>query len=200
MTVRVLLSGGIGSGKSTAAGVLSSLGAVVISADEAGRRVLEPGEAAADAVAARWPEVVVEGRIDRRMLGRIVFSDDTALTELESITHPAIRRLVVEQVAEAVPTSLVVVEVPLPIDFLGEGWARIVVDAPDEIRVDRLRAAGWDPEEIAGRMASQPARHEWLAVADHVIDNGGDLARLEAECRRVWSELTGSEPGAGSTA
>lgn len=189
MTVRALLGGGIGSGKTTAAGILAGMGAAVVSADEAGHRVLESGGPAARAVAARWPEVVVGGRIDRRLLGRVVFSDTEALRELESITHPAIRCLVQEQVGEAGPAPLVVVEVPLPIGLFRGGWVRLVVDAPDDVRMARLRARGMEPEEIADRMAVQPDRETWLASADLVIDNGVGLDDLAAECRRVWAEL-----------
>ncbi|HSG79140.1 MAG TPA: dephospho-CoA kinase, partial [Acidimicrobiia bacterium] len=92
MTVRAILSGGIGTGKSTAADVFAALGAEIVSADAMGHGVLESGGEAFDAVAARWPEVVGDdGTIDRRALGRIVFGEPALLAELESMTHPAIR-------------------------------------------------------------------------------------------------------------
>ena len=194
MTATALLTGGIGSGKSAAAAVLGRLGAVVVSADEAAHRVLEPGGAAAAEVALRWPEAVVEGRIDRRALGRIVFADPAALAALEAVTHPAVAALLAEQVERAGPAPLVMVEVPLPADIMGEGWPRVVVDAPEDVRIFRLRLRGMEPVEIAGRMAAQPDREGWLARADHVIDNGGDPEQLERECRRVWRALTGSPP------
>jgi dephospho-CoA kinase len=191
MTTRALLSGGIGSGKSAAAAVFGELGGAVISADTAGHRVLEPGGLAEAEVAERWPAAVVDGRIDRRALGRIVFSKPGNLADLESITHPAIRRLILAEVDEAGEVPLVMVEVPLPLDFLGAGWVRVVVDAPEEQRIFRLRLRGMDPEEIAGRMAVQPNRDEWLAMADHVIDNSQDLEHLQDECGRVWRVLVG---------
>jgi dephospho-CoA kinase len=194
-----MLSGGIGSGKSTAAGILGGLGATVVSADAAAHRSLEPEGGAAAAVAARWPEAVVEGRIDRQALGRLVFANPELLAELEAITHPVIRDLVMAEIRgieAAGPPALVVVEVPLLTEFLGPGWRRLVVDAPDELRIERLRARGMEPGEIAARMAAQPGRSEWLEAADHVIDNGADLAHLASECRRVWAALTGTDPGA----
>ncbi|MBU1494414.1 MAG: dephospho-CoA kinase [Actinobacteria bacterium] len=195
MTAHALLSGGIGSGKSTASAVFVSLGAAVVSADAAGHLVLAPGGEAEAAVAARWPEAVVGGVIDRGALGRLVFSEPGGLLELEAITHPAIARVVASEVEAAGEAPLILVEVPLPIDVLGEGWPRIVVDAPEDLRIFRLRLRGMEPEEIAGRMAVQPRRGEWLALADHVIDNSGGPDELAAECRRVWTALVGRPPG-----
>jgi dephospho-CoA kinase len=189
MTARAILSGGIGSGKSAAAEIFRDLGAYIVSADDAAHAVLEPGGAAAAAVSARWPEAVVAGRIDRSALGRIVFSEPGLLAELESMTHPAILRTILQEVAAAGDVPLVLVEVPLPVDVLGPGWPRVVVDAPEDVRIFRLRLRGMEPDEIAGRMAVQPTREGWLALADFVLDNGGDTVQLERECRRVWGLL-----------
>jgi dephospho-CoA kinase len=193
--VRVLLGGGIGSGKSAAGALFSLLGASVLSADRAAHRVLEPGGAAEAAVAARWPSVVAGGRIDRARLAEIVFTRAEALAELESFTHPAIGRLLAEEVAAA-STRVVMVEMPLPVDLLGPGWRWVVVDAADETRLDRLVARGLSREEADRRMAAQPSRDEWLARADVVVDNSGDWARLEAECRRAW-QVIGEWAGEG---
>lgn len=187
---RVLLGGGIGSGKSAAAALLSSLGAAVLSADRAAHRVLEPGGPAAAAVSARWPAAVVDGRIDRQALAGIVFRDGAALAELELLTHPAIARLLGEEVA-GVDAPVIVVEMPLPMDLLGPGWRWVVVDATDEARLARLEARGMSREEAVRRMGAQPTRDEWLARAELVVDNGGDLAHLEAECRWAWGVMLG---------
>ena len=163
----------------------------MISADEAGHRVLEPGGPAEAEVAGRWPEAMIEGRINRRALGRIVFSEPGFLADLESITHPAIRALILSEVEAEGAVPVVMVEIPLPVDFLGSGWVRIVVDAPEDQRIFRLRLRGMEPEEIAGRMAAQPDRPAWLAMADHIIDNSEDLEHLLLECHRVWRTLAG---------
>lgn len=189
--MRAILSGGIGTGKSTAADVFAALGAEIVSADAMGHGVLESGGEAFDAVAARWPEVVGDdGTIDRRALGRIVFGEPALLAELESMTHPAIRSRILA-VVDRSSAPAVLVELPLARDLLGEGWRRIVVDAPAAVRRERLRRRGMDDDEIDGRMAAQPDRAAWLGWADHVVDNSSDLDHLGRECLRVWRALTG---------
>jgi dephospho-CoA kinase len=187
---RVLLGGGIGSGKSTAALILAGLGAAVLSADQAARRVLDDGGPVAAAVLARWPEVGPAGRVDRPALARVVFSDPRARAELETLTHPFVWRLLMAEVA-GVASPVVVIEVPLLVEPPDAEWMWVVVDAPDEVRVARLIGRGMVPADISRRMSSQVSREQWLAVAEVVIDNGGDRAHLVAECRRAWSEIMG---------
>jgi dephospho-CoA kinase len=178
------LTGGIGSGKSSAGGVFARLGADVISADEAGRATLEPDGEAFAAVAERWPEVIVDDRVDRAALAGIVFSDRDELAALEALTHPAIR----SRIAAALDRSaspLVLVEVPI-LTVFGDTWPVMVVDAPVETRIERLRGRGMSDDDIQARLASQPTRGEWLTAADVVVDNSGGMEDLEAECRFVW--------------
>ncbi len=185
---RVVLAGGIGSGKSTAGRLFASLGAEVIDADEVGHAVLEPGGAAFEAVAARWPDFVVDQAIDRPALGRLVFSDLAELKALESLTHPAIRSTIGRRLA-SVEAQVVVVEVPLLSDFLGDGWRRIVVDTGDSVRKERLLARGMTEADVDQRMAAQPSRAEWLEAADLVLDNSGTAEDLEAEVRALLDQL-----------
>lgn len=194
--VQILLGGGIGSGKSAAGSVFVLLGASVLSADRVAHRVLEPGGEAEAAVAARWPEAVSDGRIDRSRLARIVFEDHAARAELEGLTHPAIARLLAEEVA-ATPGRVVMVEVPLPVDLLGPGWRWVVVDAPDSLRLARLVARGMSREEARSRMAAQPTREQWLARAELVVDNSGDWQLLEEGCRRAWEVIRSWQGRAG---
>lgn len=195
---RALLGGGIGSGKSTAAAIFASWGAQVFSADAAGHAVLEPGGAAAAAVAARWPGVVVDGRIDRRTLAEVVFGDAEERAALEAIAHPAIGRLLAEWVATATE-GVVLVEMPLPVDLLGPGWRWVVVDAPDEVRLARLAARGMTEAEARQRMEAQPSREEWRRRADVVVDNGSDLEHLDEECRRAWQVILGRHGADGGS-
>ena len=189
---RYFLGGGIGSGKSAAAAQFVSFGAGVGSGDEAGRRLLAPGTPATASVTARWPEAVdASGGIDRSALGRIVFADETQLRELEGITGPGIRRLIVAAV-DAHTADIVLVEVPVLRDLIGRGWPWIVVDASEQMRIERTiaRCGGMSADDVRDVMSRQASRGEWLAAADWVIDNSGDEAGLVGQCRRVWDEIT----------
>ncbi len=157
--------------------------------------MLEPGGEAAGAVAARWPGVVVGGRIDRSALAAVVFADAAARAELEAITHPAIARLLAAQVAEAAG-EVVLVEMPLPIDLLGPGWRWVVVDAPDEVRLARLVARGMEAGDAARRMAAQPSRADWLRAGR---PGGGQRGGARPPGRRVPPGV-GHHQGLGVTA
>lgn len=190
---RVVLAGGIGSGKSTAGRLFASLGAEVIDADEVGHVILEPEGAAFDGVAARWPDFASEGAIDRTALGRLVFSDPAELEALEALTHPAIRSTITQRLVSS-QTQVVVVEVPLLSDFLGDGWQRIVVDTPDAIRRQRLLARGMTEADVDQRMAAQPSRVEWLEAADLVLENSGTAEDLAAAVAAMFDVLRSSLP------
>jgi dephospho-CoA kinase len=185
----VLLSGGIGSGKSTVGELLRARGALVVDADAIGHQVLEPGGEAFTAVAEAWPSVVVEGIIDRSRLAEIVFSDPTELDRLESMTHSAIRRRISEVIAGSTQ-EVVVVEVPLLTDFMGPGWVRVVVDADVDVRLERLRRRGVDRDDALRRMNVQPDRQVWRTSADFVVDNAADYAALGAQVDALWAWLS----------
>ncbi len=131
----------------------------------------------------------MDGHIDRRALGRIVFGDPDELTALEEITHPEIRRLVTDRIDRS-EADVVVVEIPIPAGWLHPAWVRLVVDADDETRRVRLRARGMDADEIDARLASQPSREEWRSLADLLIPNEGDLESLESEVGATWEALS----------
>jgi dephospho-CoA kinase len=131
---------------------------------------------------------VVDGRIDRARLAAVVFTDEEALRELEQITHPAIGARIAALVAEAGDRD-VVVELPVTVDLLGPGWTRVVVDASPELRARRAEEAGWGTGDVRRRMAVQPGREEWLAGADAVLVNDGDLASLRARVEDLWRRL-----------
>jgi dephospho-CoA kinase len=184
----VLLGGGIGSGKSTAAGVFAALGAAVFSADEAGHRALEPGRPGYLLVSERWPDVIVHGRVDRAALAAVVFADAAALQALEAASHPAIREYLSAEIGKA-EAEVVVVETPLARNLFGPGWLWVVVDASDQLRVERLLDQGMSRRQIEVRMKLQASRREWLQIADIVVDNSGDLDHLERECQRAWEKI-----------
>ena len=135
---RWLITGGIGSGKSEVRRLLAERGIRTIDADAVGHLVLA-GEGLT-AVAERWPDVVLEGQIDRKTLARIVFDDPGELEVLEAITHPLIFGRIEADLKEF--SGVVVVEMPLL--ETGMGWPMIVVDADDETRLRSSRAAGYE--------------------------------------------------------
>jgi dephospho-CoA kinase len=184
---RFVLAGPIGSGKSVLGGMLQRRGALVIEADLIGHQILEPGEVAFPAVAARWPSAVVDGRIDRRRLASVVFADGNALRVLEALTHPHIAARVEARAAGAGERP-VAVELPLVADILGEEWPRLVVLADAEVRLRRAVARGMEVEDVKRRMASQPTEARWSASADWVIRNDGSLDELDAEVGRWWAQ------------
>ena len=183
--VRVLVQGGMGSGKSTVAKVFARLGAIVIEADSIGREILDPGGRAFDDVANRWPQAVRDGVIDRKALAAVVFTDLDQLLELEAITHPLIEAEILARVAAASPAP-VVVEVALAKMLLADGWVRVVVDTDEKERVRRAVARGFDERDTRARVRVQPDRTEWLAQADHVINNCGSIAELESAAAAIW--------------
>lgn len=195
------LTGGIGSGKSTASALLAERGAVVVDADAIARRVVEPGCPAYGAVVARFGPGVVEpgGALDRQALADVVFADPGARADLNAIVHPAVRAAMAEAVAAHASTDRVVV---MDIPLLAEGGGRrpemaavVVVDAPVEVAVARLvEQRGMAEADARARVAAQATREQRLALADVVVDNSGDLAHLAAEVDRAWAFLQGRRP------
>lgn len=175
--LRLVIGGGIGSGKSQAGRLLAERGFAVLDSDRVGHSILEAGHPVARRVAERWPDAVTGGAIDRRALGRIVFRDRDQLAELEAITHPAVRRGIARWAREAGDRPAAV-EIPILADLVDDSWLWVVIEAPLELRRKRLRGRGMSEGEIDSRLASQPGRGAWLEAADYVIDNGGTREHL----------------------
>lgn len=181
---RWVLSGGLASGKSAVRKLLDEAdGVLTIDADAVGHQVLEPDGPAYEEVAAGWPQVVSEGRIQRAALAAIVFAKDAELKRLESITHPHIFGMISRRVEDF--DGVVVVEAPILGHRFGEDWGRIVVDSRDEVRLARATERGMTEEDARARMSSQPSREQWLAQADIVIPNHGTLEELEDAVTRL---------------
>ncbi len=184
---RVVLAGPIGSGKSTVGAMLAARGAEVIEADVMGHAILQPGAEGHAAVAARWPQVVVDGRIDRGRLAAIVFTDARALRVLEALTHPHIAARI-DRLAAQAGDAPVVVEMPLTRDILGNGWPRLVVMASAERRLQRAVRRGMDASDARRRMEAQPGEEDWVASADWVIHNDGSPDDLERVITQWWHD------------
>lgn len=186
------LTGGIGSGKSTVASALSAHGAVVIDADAIARQVVEPGTPGFEAVVARFGTEMVgdDGWLDRAALARLVFDDKTARADLNEIVHPRVAAETQVQVAAAPPGSVIVMDVPLLVEAARGGYDLVVVvEAPEDLRLDRLAARGMDPGDARRRMAAQASDAERRAVTDVILDNSGSADDLERQVEALWMEL-----------
>ncbi len=184
-----VLTGGIGSGKSTIRKTLESLGAETIDADRIGHAVLEPGGAAYSAVAERWPHALSGDRIDRSVLAAIVFSDSNELRFLESVTHPAIAAEVETQISQA-GDRVVVVEISVSKTLIDVGWNRtIVADLEVEERVNRLVARGMQELDVRRRLSKQPSGDGWRARGRWIISTAGSRDDVATRVRRLWYEV-----------
>ena len=198
--MQIGLTGGIGSGKSTAAARFAELGALVIDADALAREVVEPGTDGLAAVVAEFGEQVLDGdgRLDRPALARVVFGDEAARGRLNAIVHPQVRARAAELIAAAPPGTVVVQDVPLLVETgrAGEYDLVVVVEAPAEQRVRRLaQDRGMSAEQVRARMASQATDEQRRAVADVVLVNDGTQDDLRAKVDALWA---GRVAGSGS--
>ncbi|KRC63514.1 dephospho-CoA kinase [Aeromicrobium sp. Root236] len=192
--LRVGLTGGIGSGKSTVSALLADHGAVVIDYDLLAREAVEPGSPGLEAIAQRFGSGVIaaDGSLDRPALAAIVFADPAALTDLNAITHPAIWELAAAREAAAGPDAIVVHDNPLLVEM---GAAQhcdvvVVVDVPEDVQIARLiDTRGMSDSEARARIAAQASRQQRTGVADLVIDNTGPLDELARIVGGTWDEL-----------
>jgi dephospho-CoA kinase len=199
------LTGGIGSGKSTVADLLRAKGAVVVDADEVARAVVEPGQPALDALIERFGPGILDasGRLDRPALAAIAFADDDGRKALGDITWPAIGEEFERRIKAAPHDAVVVCDVPLLVESKAAAArpyvAVIVVEAPIDVRLDRLEVRGVARDDAERRMAAQATDEERRAVATHLVDNGGDLESLARQIDRIWADLLARESVAEAT-
>jgi dephospho-CoA kinase len=187
------LTGGIGSGKSTVAGLLAANGAVVVDADLIARQVVEPGSPVLERLVERFGADILDpgGRLDRARLAERAFVDDESRRDLDAITHPAIGEEFLRQVAAAPTGAVVVHDVPLLVESKNPAQYRgvIVVEAPRAVRLARLDARGIRVADAERRMAQQATDEQRRAIATWVLDNSGDLESLRAQVDKIWPEL-----------
>ena len=188
------LSGGIGSGKSTVAKILSELGAVVIDADAIAKEVLETGQVGYENVIHNFGDSVLDptGNIDRKKLAELVFQDETKLAKLESIVHPAVVSRVT-QIRESLPDSAIVVyDTPLLIEKgLQDQFDTVLIVLADlESRRERLLSRGLLLKDIDARIANQATDEQRKAVADVLIVNDGTMQELRENVTKVWQQLS----------
>jgi dephospho-CoA kinase len=190
------LTGGIGSGKSTFAGLLAERGAEIIDADQLGRAALDPGKPTWHSVVDQFGDEILVAAgldIDRKRLAAVVFGDKQKLAALNAIVHPAITKGIADALEMLRGTDeIVVLDAALIVELgLHEALdSLIVVTASETRRRSRLETArGMTPDEITARIGAQASEEELLQRADIVVRNEGDMKALEAEADRVWAEL-----------
>jgi dephospho-CoA kinase len=195
------LTGGIGSGKSTAARLLDRRGAVVIDADQLAREAVMAGtDGFRRVVEAFGPRVVgPDGELDRAALASIVFADPERKAALEAIVHPEVARLFAERLEPYRGTDRVVVYVTPLLVELGLAPAFdvvVVVTASPQLRISRVASErDLDPDDVRRRMATQATDERRVEVADVLLDNDGTLGELEAQVDRLWPELVARAVG-----
>jgi dephospho-CoA kinase len=189
--ILVGLTGGIGSGKSTVSALLAARGAEIIDADEITREVQQPGSSVVEAIAARFGERVIDAErgLIRPRLAEIVFVDPAALRDLNAIVHPVVGAEINRRVAALAATdNVVVLDIPLLTENpRRELQAKVVVDVPLEVQIDRLvRYRGFTVDDARARIARQSSREDRLRNADFVIDNSGSIEDLTRQIGLLW--------------
>jgi dephospho-CoA kinase len=189
------LTGGIGSGKSTVAGMLAERGALILDADEFAREAVTVGSEGLDAVVRRFGRGVLleDGSLDRAKLAEVVFADEQSRRDLEAIVHPYVRQRIADGVTQNASSDRVVVLVnPLLIEM---GTHRdcdvvVVVSASPETQVRRSVERGMGEEDVRARIAAQLPLDERARQADVLIDNEGTVEELEGQVVALWADLS----------
>ncbi|HVR43331.1 MAG TPA: dephospho-CoA kinase [Thermoanaerobaculia bacterium] len=198
MILRVGLTGGLASGKSTVGEILAGLGCKVVDADEIVDRLYEPGEPGHRAVVREYGRRVLtpEGEIDRPALAALAFASREEADRLNRLIHPLViereKRIIAEEEKRSEgEDGIVVAEATLLLESGGRGrYDRVVVvDLPEPIQIERAAARGMDREDAENRIRRQMDRTSRRAAADYVIDNSGSEEHLETETRRVHELL-----------
>jgi dephospho-CoA kinase len=198
------LSGGIGTGKSTVAGILASLGATVIDADAIVHELQAPGTPVLEEIAEAFGTEIIdeEGRLDRAALGATVFRDAAARKRLEQIVHPKVIATIAERVtsAQAAGAPLIVVDIPLLFERSETNpapepktsfEATVLVYAPEQQQINRqIERDGCDREAALERIRAQLPIESKKAMADIVIDNSGSLEETRRQTQTLFERFT----------
>ena len=188
----IALTGGIGAGKSLVANYFFSLGAEVLDADQLARQAIERGSDGFDQVLLAFgDEILKDGDIDRRALGEIVFANPEKRKVLESIIHPIVQQGLADARKALSDNQILIYEIPLLVETNAASKFDLVitVEAPMEVRIERLRRRGLHISEIEKRIASQASVDARKAVSNIVIDNDGSEEDLLRKVEAIWEEL-----------
>ncbi len=193
----IILTGGIGSGKSTAGAILKELGAVVIDSDLLARQALDPGKPAfIETVEVFGQDILTDqGSIDRAKLGRIVFNNPEALLKLNQIIHPRVDSVVDGLLQEYKKQGVKAVFIEMAIlaeaeaPFMSSAAGVWVVKSSKDIILERLKDRGVSEAEALARMANQPSVEGRVKDNLSIILNNGDKDELKAKIEKLWEEL-----------
>lgn len=193
--ISIGLTGGIGSGKSTVSSRLAELGAFIVDADLVAREIVEPGQPALAELAEAFDGVLnPDGTLNRAELARQAFATPEATEKLNAITHPRIRARTEELFKQGRESGAQVLVYDMPL-LIENGEVDkvdhvLVVDAPDELRIDRLvQHRGLDEDDARRRIAAQIDRETRLNAADTVLDNSGTVEQLLEQVDGFWGRL-----------
>ena len=191
MSTRVIgLTGGVGMGKSTAARLLAKRGLPVVDSDDLAREVVAPGQPALEEIAEIFgAEFIVDSKLDRQRMAAAVFGDDAARVRLEVIIHPRVRELWQGRIdqwrAKEVPIGAVVIPLLFEVGAETEMDTVLCLACTAKTQRERLRARGWDDDQIAARIGAQMDIARKMELADHVLWNEGTLGALAAQLERI---------------
>ena len=199
------LTGGIGSGKSSVAQLLSARGAIVIDSDAIARELQAAGSPLLSQLVDRFGDVLNEdGSLNRAQLAAIVFPSPENVKALNAIMHPAIGKEMSRRLDEQRDTNnVVILDIPLLVENPRKGLSGVlVVDVYSELAVERVvKHRGMDSDDVRARISRQSTREQRRAIADRIIDNTGSLEELASQVEDVWlwaQQLPTAEPDAGS--
>ncbi|MAR49039.1 MAG: dephospho-CoA kinase [Acidimicrobiaceae bacterium] len=192
------LTGGIGSGKSTAAAAFVEQGAVLIDADQIVRDLQKPGEKVFEEMLSKWgPDILTsEGELDRQLVANIVFADPEELAALNMIVHPAVREeMTNRRQAFAETDNTVILEIPLLVESGYRNFdAIVVVDVDTDTAVKRLvKYRSFDEEDARNRLERQVSRESRTEIADYVIDNNNSMGEFNNEILKCWEWIKSIE-------
>jgi len=192
------LTGGIGSGKSTAAAGFVTHGAALIDADQIVRDLQQPGEKVFEEMLSKWGSDILasDGQLDRQLIANIVFSNPEELTVLNEIVHPAVREEMTNRRQVYLDTdNTVILEIPLLVESGYRNFdAIVVVDVDTEIAVERLvKYRSFEEEDARKRIEKQVSRKSRTEIADYVIENNTSIEAFEGEINKCWDWIESIE-------
>ena len=190
----IIVTGGIGSGKSVVCAEFEKKGAAIISGDKIGHKCLMPNGAAYDSVVAEFGKIILntDGTINREMLGKIAFASRESLDRLNAVTHKYILKEIVELVDKIVGYDMIVLEIPLfrAVDIPHDVVISVIADK--ELRIERVMKRGNMSREVVSRiMEMQPSDDEYRKYADFCIENNGEIDQLRVFVGEILEKISG---------